>query len=104
MANSVLAFSDDGKGVQNNEMMKRAMQIAKKHGKIISAHCEDETLLFGGYIHDGEYAKLHGHKGIPSASEYKQVERDIELVKETGVKYHVCHVSTKETVELVRNL
>ena len=102
MANSVLAFSDDGKGVQNDEMMKRAMQIAKKHGKIISAHCEDETLLFGGYIHDGEYAKLHGHKGIPSASEYKQVERDIELVKEIGVKYHVCHVSSKGSVDAIR--
>jgi len=102
MAKSVLAFSDDGKGVQRSEMMKRAMKIAKKHGKIISAHCEDESLLFGGYIHDGEYAKTHGHKGIPSASEYKQVERDIELVKETGVKYHVCHVSSKGSVDAIR--
>ncbi len=102
MAKSVLAFSDDGKGVQRGEMMKRAMKIAKKHGKIISAHCEDESLLFGGYIHDGEYAKTHGHKGIPSASEYKQVERDIELVKETGVKYHVCHVSSKGSVDAIR--
>ena len=102
MADMVKGFSDDGKGVQNPEMMLSAMQIAKKHNKIIVAHCEDESLLNGGYIHDGEYAKLHGHKGISSASEYKQVERDLELAKKVGVKYHVCHVSTKESVNAIR--
>ena len=102
MADSVKGFSDDGKGVQNPKMMQMAMEIAKKHDKIIVAHCEDESLLDGGYIHDGEYAKLHGHKGISSASEYKQVERDLELAKKVGVKYHVCHVSTKESVEAIR--
>lgn len=96
------AFSDDGKGVQNEEMMLKAMTEAKKYGKAIVAHCEDESLLNGGYIHDGEYARIHGHKGISSASEYKQVERDVELVEKTGVQYHVCHISTKETVDIVR--
>lgn len=98
----VKGFSDDGKGVQNDDMIKNAMSLAKKNDKIIVAHCEDESLLFGGYIHDGEYAKQNGHKGICSASEYKMVERDLDLVEQTGVKYHVCHVSTKETVDLVR--
>ena len=98
----VLAFSDDGVGVQSQEMMKKAMLLAKKNDKFIVAHCEDNSLLNGGYIHDGEYAKAHGHKGICSASEYKQIERDLELVKETGVKYHVCHVSAKESVSAIR--
>ena len=102
LAPYVLAFSDDGVGVQNDEMMKTAMQIAKEENKFIVAHCEDNSLLNGGYIHDGEYAKAHGHKGICSASEYKQIERDIELVKEVGVKYHICHVSAKESVEAIR--
>lgn len=102
MAPYVVAFSDDGKGVQNPEMMKQAMLRAKALGKIIVAHCEDESLLNGGYIHDGEYARAHGHRGNPSASEWKQVERDLELVRETGCAYHVCHVSTKETVALIR--
>ncbi|MFI3174898.1 MAG: dihydroorotase [Bacillota bacterium] len=97
-----IGFSDDGKGVQSDDMMREAMRTAKKVGRTIVAHCEDESLLHGGYIHDGKYAKLHGHKGISSASEYKQVERDIHLVRETGVQYHICHISTKETVELVR--
>lgn len=96
------AFSDDGKGVQTESMMLTAMEKAKLLGKPIVAHCEDESLLFGGYIHDGEYARLHNHRGISSASEWKQVERDIELVRKTGVQYHVCHISTKETVDLVR--
>jgi dihydroorotase len=82
--------------------MLSAMRLAKETDKIIVAHCEDESLLFGGYIHDGEYAKLNGHKGICSASEYKPIERDIELVKKTGAKYHVCHISAKESVELIR--
>jgi len=103
LASKVLAFSDDGRGVQNNDMMLEAMKIAKKHGKIITAHCEDDTLLNGGYIHDGEYARVNGHKGICSASEYKQVERDLKLVNEIGVKYHVCHVSAAESVEAIRN-
>lgn len=102
LKDKAIAFTDDGKGVQKQAMMEEAMQRAKVLDKIIVAHCEDESLLNGGYIHDGEYAKLHGHKGICSASEYKQVERDIELVKKIGVKYHVCHVSAKESVELIR--
>ena len=102
MASKVVAFSDDGRGVQSTEMMKNAMLTAKKLGKIIVAHCEDNSLLFGGYIHDGEYAKINGHKGICSESEWGQIKRDIQLVKETGVKYHVCHISTKESVELIR--
>ena len=103
MAPYVAAFSDDGKGVQNDEMMRAAMLKAKSLGKLIAAHCEDNSLLFGGYIHDGEYAKLHGHRGICSESEWGQVKRDLELVRETGVSYHVCHISAKETVELIRN-
>ena len=102
MAPYVVAFSDDGKGVQWDEKMKEAMTRAKALGKVIVAHCEDETLLNGGYIHDGDYARAHGHKGNVSASEWKQVERDLELVRETGCAYHVCHVSTKETVDLIR--
>lgn len=97
-----IAFSDDGRGVQSTEMMREAMIEAKKLDKIIVAHCEVNELLKGGYIHDGEYAKLNNHRGISSESEYAQVARDIELAKETGAKYHICHISTKETVELVR--
>ena len=96
------AFSDDGKGVQNADMMKEAMLRAKALGKPIVAHCEDESLLFGGYIHDGEYARLHGHRGICSESEWGPVARDVEMVRETGTQYHVCHISTKETVDIVR--
>lgn len=102
MSDKVCAFSDDGRGVQNDEMMREAMTAAKRLGKIIAAHCEDNSLLFGGYIHDGEYAKAHGHRGISSASEYKQIERDLRLAEETGCAYHVCHISTKESVELIR--
>ncbi len=102
MSDKVCAFSDDGKGVQNDEMMREAMTAAKRLGKIIAAHCEDNSLLFGGYIHDGEYARMHGHRGISSASEYKQIERDLRLAEETGCAYHVCHISTKESVELIK--
>ncbi|MCQ2462498.1 MAG: dihydroorotase [Clostridia bacterium] len=102
MAADVIAFSDDGKGVQSEEMMLRAMKEAKRLGKIIAAHCEDNSLLHGGYIHDGEYAKKHGHRGICRESEWKPVERDLALAKMTGCKYHVCHISCKETVELIR--
>ncbi len=102
LAPHVRAFSDDGRGVQNGNLMLEAMQKVKELDKVISAHCEDNSLLFGGYIHDGEYAKKNGHKGICSASEYKQIERDLSLAKKTGVKYHVCHISTKESVELIR--
>ena len=102
MAEDVIAFSDDGRGVQSDEMMKKAMLKAKALGKMIVAHCEVNELLFGGYIHDGIYAKEHGHKGICSESEYKQIERDLNLVKETGCSYHVCHISAKESVELIR--
>ena len=103
MADYVCGFSDDGRGVQEEEMMLSAMKKAKELNKIISAHCEDNNLLFGGYIHDGEYARIHGHKGICSESEWGPIKRDIELVKKSGCKYHVCHISTKESVELIRN-
>ena len=102
MAQNVIAFSDDGKGVQNADMMRAAMRRAKELKKVIVAHCEDESLLNGGYIHDGEYARANSHRGICSESEWKQVERDLKLVKETGCAYHVCHISTKESVELIR--
>ena len=95
-------FSDDGRGVQNEEMMRKAMIKAKKLDKIIVAHCEDNSLLLGGYIHNGEYARLHGHKGICSESEWKPIERDLKLAREIGCKYHVCHISCKESVELIR--
>ena len=96
------AFSDDGKGVQNPELMRRAMQKAKSLGKIIAAHCEDNSLLHGGYIHKGSYARAHGHAGISSESEWRMIERDLRLAKETGCKYHVCHISAAESVELIR--
>ena len=102
MAESVCAFSDDGKGVQSDEMMKAAMLKAKSLGKMIVAHCEDNSLLNGGYIHLGKYAAEHGHRGICSESEWKPIERDLKLAKETGCPYHVCHISTKESVELIR--
>ncbi|MBR2489463.1 MAG: dihydroorotase [Clostridia bacterium] len=97
-----IAFSDDGRGVQSEELMRKAMEKARSLNKIIVAHCEDNSLLQGGYIHDGEYAKLHGHKGICSESEWKPIERDLKLAKEIGCKYHVCHISCKESVELIR--
>ena len=103
LAPDCFAFSDDGKGVQDDTMMRAAMVRAKALGKVIVAHCEDETLLRGGYIHDGAYAKAHGHRGICSASEFKQVERDVLLAEETGCAYHVCHVSTKESVAIIRD-
>ncbi|MBE6598478.1 MAG: dihydroorotase [Ruminococcaceae bacterium] len=102
MAPYVAAFSDDGRGVQDDGMMTEAMTEAKRLGKIIAAHCEVNSLLNGGYIHDGEYARAHGHRGISSESEWRQIERDINLAAKTGVKYHVCHISTKESVELIR--
>ncbi len=102
MAKDIIAFSDDGRGVQSDEMMKEAMLKAKSLGKMIVAHCEVNDLLKGGYIHDGEYAKANGHRGICSESEWKQIERDLKLVEETGCSYHVCHISTKESVEIIR--
>lgn len=102
MAKDVIAFSDDGRGVQSEEMMKEAMQRAKALGKIIVAHCEDNSLLHGGYIHDGVYASEHSHRGICSESEWKPIKRDIELCRQTGCAYHVCHISCKESVELIR--
>lgn len=102
LSESVIAFSDDGRGVQSESMMRSAMEQAKKCGKMIAAHCEDNALLFGGYIHDGRYARKHGHRGISSESEWRQIERDLRLAKETGCAYHVCHISTKESVELIR--
>ena len=102
LVGKVCAFSDDGSGVQVDGMMERAMTEAVKHDQLIAAHCEVEELLKGGYIHDGEYAKAHGHKGICSESEWEQVKRDIEIAERLGCRYHVCHISTKETVQLVR--
>ncbi|MBQ9839224.1 MAG: dihydroorotase [Oscillospiraceae bacterium] len=102
MAENVAGYSDDGRGVQSEDMMRSAMLRAKALGKPIVAHCEVNELLRGGYIHDGEYAKQHGHRGICSESEWAQIARDIELVKQTGCKYHVCHISTKESVEIIR--
>ena len=97
-----IAFSDDGRGVQSEDMMRAAMTEAKTLGKIIAAHCEDNSLLNGGCIHDGEYARLHGHRGICSESEWRPIERDIRLAKDTGCAYHVCHISCRESVELIR--
>ncbi|MBQ6382873.1 MAG: dihydroorotase [Clostridia bacterium] len=102
LAPRVIAFSDDGKGVQEESMMRSLMEAAKRLGKIIAAHCEDESLLRGGYIHDGVYARTHGHRGICSESEWGPIARDLRLAKETGCAYHVCHISTKESVELIR--
>ena len=102
LAPHCVGFSDDGKGVQAGDMMKEAMTLVKAAGSFISAHCEDESLLEGGSIHKGEYAALHGMKGISSASEYVPIERDIDLAAETGVQYHVCHISAKESIEAVR--
>ena len=102
LASVAIGFSDDGKGVQSAEMMESAMRKAKELGKIIVAHCEDNALLHGGYIHDGEYARAHGHRGICSESEWGPIARDIELVRKTGCAYHVCHISTKESVEIIR--
>ena len=102
IAPDVIAFSDDGRGVQSEDMMCEAMLRARALGKMIVAHCEDNSLLFGGYIHDGEYARAHGHRGICSESEWGPIARDIELVKKTGVAYHVCHISTKESVDIIR--
>jgi dihydroorotase len=102
MAENVIGFSDDGKGVQSDDMMRNAMLRAKALGKMIVAHCEVNDLLRGGYIHDGEYAKEHGHRGICSESEWAQIARDLELVKETGCAYHVCHISIKESVDIIR--
>lgn len=103
MAEKCVAFSDDGRGVQSEIMMLAAMKTAKKLSKIIAAHCEDNSLIDGGYIHKGKYANEHLHKGISSESEWKQIERDLKLAEKTGCKYHVCHISTKESVELIRN-
>ena len=102
MAPQVAGFSDDGRGVQSEEMMRRAMERAKALGKPIVAHCEVNELLRGGYIHDGDYARQHGHRGICSESEWGQIARDLRLAEEIGCKYHVCHISTKESVELIR--
>ena len=102
LVGKVCAFSDDGSGVQVDGMMERAMTEAVKHDQLIAAHCEVEDLLKGGYIHDGEYARANGHKGICSESEWEQVKRDIEIAERLGCRYHVCHISTKETVQLVR--
>jgi dihydroorotase len=102
MAPHVCGFSDDGRGVQSDDMMRAAMQKAKELDKMIVAHCEVNELLRGGYIHDGEYAAAHGHRGICSESEWAQIARDLKLVEEIGCAYHVCHISTKESVEIIR--
>ncbi len=97
-----VAFSDDGSGVQDDEVMRAAMEAAAREDVILAAHCEDNALLRGGYIHDGRYAAGHGHKGICSESEWGQIARDLVLCEETGCRYHVCHISTRESVELIR--
>ena len=102
MAPYCCAFSDDGRGVQSEDMMRAAMQLAARLGRIIAAHCEVDSLLNGGYIHDGRYARGHGHRGICSESEWREVERDCRLARETGCKLHICHVSTKESVDIIR--
>ena len=102
MAPAAVAFSDDGKGVQSESMMRSLMEECARLGKVLAAHCEDESLLRGGYIHDGAYARAHGHRGIPSESEWGPIRRDLRLAKETGCAYHVCHVSAKESVALIR--
>ncbi len=102
LAPRVLAFSDDGSGLQSDALMREAMRRARALGKIVAAHCEDESLLDGGYIHAGAYARAHGHRGISSESEWRQIARDLALVRETGAAYHVCHISTKESVALIR--
>ena len=102
LADHVIAFSDDGHGVQSDDMMEEAMKRAKKLNRLIVAHCEDNRLLKGGYIHDGRYAKEHGHRGICSESEWGQIARDLALAEKTGCGYHVCHISTKESVEVIR--
>ncbi|MBQ8682980.1 MAG: dihydroorotase [Clostridia bacterium] len=102
MAPLAIAFSDDGRGVQSESLMRQAMLEAKRLGKMIVAHCEDNSLLHGGYIHAGDYAAAHGHRGICSESEWGPIARDIKLAKETGCAYHVCHISCKESVELIR--
>ena len=102
LAGNVCAFSDDGRGVQDDAMMRRAMRKAKSLGRLIAAHCEDNRLLRGGCIHDGAYARAHGLPGICSESEWGPIARDVELARETGCGYHVCHISTKESVEIIR--
>ena len=102
MAPHVVAFSDDGRGVQSESLMRQGMERAKALGKVFAAHCEVNELLKGGYIHDGAYCKAHGHRGICSESEWRMIERDLRLAKETGCAYHVCHISTKESVQLIR--
>ena len=101
LSSLAVGFSDDGRGVQSDDMMRQAMELVKNNNQIISAHCEVNELLFGGYIREGVYSKNHGHKGIPPESEWKMVERDLKLAEETGCKYHICHVSTKESVRLI---
>lgn len=103
MSPNVCGFSDDGRGVQSRELMRAAMLEAKRLGRPIAAHCEDNSLLRGGYIHAGEYAKAHGHRGICSESEWGPIARDIELLRETGCAYHVCHISTAESAALIRS-
>ena len=102
LAPGVIAFSDDGRGVQSESLMREAMMQCRRLGKILAAHCEDNSLLHGGYIHDGAYARAHGHRGICSESEWGPIARDLRLAEETGCAYHVCHVSTKESVALIR--
>lgn len=102
LKDKVIGFSDDGSGVQDDRVMRKAMETIAEEGAVLAAHCEDNTLLCGGYIHDGRYAAAHSHRGICSESEWRQIARDLELAGETGCKYHVCHISTKESVDIIR--
>ena len=103
LAPYVAGFSDDGSGVQDEDVMRRAMKGIAPTGKILAAHCEVNDLLRGGYIHDGEYARRHGHRGICSESEWREIERNIRLASETGCRLHICHISTAESVALIRD-
>jgi len=103
MADKCAGFSDDGKGIQDENISRQSMKLARSLNKIISSHCEDNSLLNGGYIHDGEYARAHGHKGICSQSEWEPIKRDLRIAKETGCAFHVCHISAKESVSLIRD-
>lgn len=101
MAPHVVGYSDDGRGVQDAELMRRAMLEAKRLQRVIAAHCEDERYPLGA-INDSAYARAKGLSVNDPRSEWKQVERDIELLRQTGAPYHVCHVSTKESLALIR--
>ena len=97
-----IGFTDDGVGVQNAQVMKDAMTLAKELDMPVIAHCEDDSLVKGRAVTEGEFARKHGLKGIPNESEAIHVGRDILLAEATGAHYHVCHVSTEQSIRLIR--